>query len=90
MAKAALNDRKQVRLAVDNDMSNDEWLTRWIGKTIIVSDGNNAGSLLELEVCYKNKNAIRIKWCIDNSELHEWVDPLGFCAKYTFFEEIVE
>lgn len=89
MAKAAIEDRK-VRLAVDNDMGNDEWLTRWIGKTILVSCGDNGGGLEEIEVCYKNKNAVRIKWIYDVTAVSDWVDPLGFCAKYTFFEEILE
>jgi hypothetical protein len=89
MAKASMEDRR-VRLAVDNDMTNGEWLTRWIGKTILVSDVGNVGKLSEIEVCFKNKNAIRIKWILGNVEVPEWVDPLGFCARYTFFEEIIE
>jgi hypothetical protein len=85
MAKEGIKDR--VRLAVDNDMANSEWLTRWVGKTILIAKGDD---LIEIEVCYKNKNAIRIKWIVGDKEMPEWVDPLGFCAKYTFFEEIIE
>lgn len=91
MAKAAMNDRTHARLAVDNDSVNDEWLTRWIGKTILVSCRENGGELSEVEVLHKNKNAIRIKWIVsDTAQIYNWVDPLGFCTKYIFFEEIVE